>query len=183
MRACRLRYGVDGRGFDAATWRDVTAALPAKGFNAVVVDVANSLEFKNSPGLSAQGAVAGEDFRKEVERLLSLGLETIPCLDFSADRAAWLGELRHPAASEETRIAFDALIADMLAAFGHPRLFHVVADGLSQQDVEVLRAAVYKRGYGARLWPTPERGGDSLVDPACATLPETRARLLGVSAK
>ena len=182
VRACRLRYGVDGRDFDAATWRDVTAALPAKGFNAVVVDAANSLAYKSAPDISVQGAVASKDFRREVERLLSLGLETIPSLDLSAERGAWLGALRHPAASEETRVAFDALISDMLAVFGHPRFFHVVADGLSPQDMEVVRAAVYKRGYGARLWPSPERGGDSLVDPACATLHETRVRLMEVAA-
>ena len=178
VRARRLRYGVAGRDFDPATWREVTAALPAKGVNAVVVDAGNSLEYKNSHGFSAHGAVAAEEFRGEVERLLAIGLETIPSLDFSGERGAWLGALRHPAASEETRVAFDVLIADMLAAFGHPRFFHVVADGLSPEDREVVRMAVYRRGYGARLWPAAERPGDVLAGPACATVPANREKLL-----
>ena len=178
VRARRLRYGIAGRDFDPATWREVTEALPEKGYNAVAIDAADAIVYGNHPERFPDGAAMPKAFKAEIERLLALGLETIPVLDFSEERGAWLGALRHPAASEETRKAFAELITCIEGTFGHTRLVHVVDDCLSPEDREVIREAVYRRGYGSRIWPAAERPGDVLDGPACATIPANRAKLL-----
>jgi hypothetical protein len=68
---------------DRKVWRDVIDFLPSCGFNAVIIDVGEGMQYDTHPELSVPGAWSKEELRSEVARIRSLGMEPIPKLNFS----------------------------------------------------------------------------------------------------
>ena len=78
--------------FDRDLWRAHTEELWKAGINTLIIDVAEALQYKTHPELSAKGALSHEEMRAEVDRLKAMGFEVIPKLNFSTAHDIWLKE-------------------------------------------------------------------------------------------
>lgn len=153
LRTARIALG-NGRGAlqhgNRTEWLAATQKLADDGANAAIVDIADGFAYPSHPELAAKAAWGVKRFKEELCRLRAIGLEPIPCLDFSAGRCAWLGQAAGTA--ECLSLCLD-LVKDIRALFGHPRYFQVIADGWSAADRETFRQAIIARGYGSCPWP------------------------------
>jgi hypothetical protein len=131
---------------NVSEWRVAVQRLLAEGFNAVVIDVADGFVYPRHPELAAKGAWSDKTLRAEIGHLRELGLEPIPCLDFSAGRCAWVGK---DVESAECRALCVQLIEDVRKVFGHARFFQIAADGWTPDGRKSLRDAVVAKGYGS----------------------------------
>lgn len=76
--------------FDRELWVSHTNELREIGVNTLIIDVAEALQYKSHPEISAKGALSHEELSAEVERLKSMGFEVIPKLNFSTAHDIWL---------------------------------------------------------------------------------------------
>lgn len=76
--------------FDRELWVSHTKELREIGVNTLIIDVAEALQYKTHPEISAKGALSHEELSAEVERLKSMGFEVIPKLNFSTAHDIWL---------------------------------------------------------------------------------------------
>ncbi len=76
--------------FDRELWESHTNELREIGVNTLIIDVAEALQYKSHPEISAKGALSHEELSAEVERLKNMGFEVIPKLNFSACHDVWL---------------------------------------------------------------------------------------------
>ena len=134
---------------DESEWYAAAKQLSDDGFNAVVIDVADGFVYPSHPELAAKGAWNDKTFKAEIGRLRDLGLEPIPCLDFSSGRCAWIGKA---VGSAECRALCVQLIEDVRKVFGRARFFQVAADGWKLDERKALRDAVMSSGYGSCPW-------------------------------
>ena len=153
LRPARIALG-NGHGAlqrgNRTEWQAATQKLADDGANAAIVDIADGFAYPSHPELAAKAAWGVKRFKEELCRLRAIGLEPIPCLDFSAGRCAWLGQT---AGTAECLSLCLELVKDSHTLFGHPRYFQIVADGWSAADRETFRQAIIARGYGSCPWP------------------------------
>lgn len=69
---------------DLATWDEVIQGLARYGFNTVVIDVCDALQYESHPEISAPDAWSKEFLKKKLDEIRALGMEPIPKLNFSA---------------------------------------------------------------------------------------------------
>ena len=146
MRTARIALDADGR----REWTAATGKLAGEGVNAVVIDIVDGYVYPSHPELAAKEAWEGKRFKMELSRLREIGLEPIPCLDFSVGRCAWIR--KQVGTAEGLALCLD-LVRDIQKVFGRPRYFQVVADGWSAADREKFRQAIIAKGYGSCPWP------------------------------
>ena len=152
MRIANLALGTgEGRMKQAnvSEWRAAAKKISNEGFNAIAIDVADGFAYPSHPELAAKGAWDDKTFQTEIGWLRDLGLEPIPCLDFSAGRCAWIGK---DVGSAECRALCVQLIKDVRKVFGRARFFQVAADGWSPDDRRTFHDAVTANGYGSCPW-------------------------------
>ena len=134
---------------DDAIWREATDLMAAKGFNLVLIDLAEGLAYPSHPELAVKGSWSADRMRREVERLKGMGLEPIPKLNFSTTHDLWLKEYhRMVSTSEYYRVCAD-LIRDVCDIFGHPRLIHL---GFDEEDAPNQRRWDYCVIRQGELW-------------------------------
>jgi len=121
MRSDRLRC-------DRPMWDELTARMAEVGMNQLVVDIGEGIRFDSHPELAAEGAWTPEQVAAEVVRLRDLGIAAIPKLNFSASHDAWLGEYAFMVSSKPYYRVCADLIAEALAIFDSPELFHIGMD-------------------------------------------------------
>ena len=113
--------------FDRPLWEAHTLALKEAGVNTLIIDVAEALEYKSHPEISAKGALTHAEMSAEVERLKALGFEVIPKLNFSTGHDVWLGEYsRMISTSIYYKVCRD-LIEEVCEVF-KPNHFHLGMD-------------------------------------------------------
>ena len=113
--------------FDRPLWEEHTKELREAGVDTLIIDVAEALEYKSHPEISAKGALTHDEMRKEVERLKAMGFEVIPKLNFSASHDVWLGEYsRMLSTSIYYKVCRD-LIEEVAEVF-RPNHFHLGMD-------------------------------------------------------
>ena len=77
---------------DDAEWRTVTDRMAERGYNMILIDLNEGVEYESRPEIAVKGAWSVEKLRSELSRLRKLGLEPIPKLNFSAMHDEWLGD-------------------------------------------------------------------------------------------
>ena len=68
---------------DDDTWKEVVDFLPTQGFNAVLIDVGDGIQYESHPEVSIPGAWSKDKLKKQLDYMRSLGLTPIPKLNFS----------------------------------------------------------------------------------------------------
>jgi len=155
---------------DEKVWRDVTEAMAAKGYNMVVIGVAEGVVYPSHPELAVKGSWSVEKLKAELARLRALGLEPIPKLNFAASHDTWLGEYHRMVSTKRYYEVCADIIRDTVEMFGHPRFLHlgydeempvaqeksaymVVRQGeLWWHDFEFFRKEVERHGVRAWIW-------------------------------
>lgn len=114
--------------FENGLWTDITGKMGESGFNMVVIDVGDGIQFASHPELAVQGAWSREKLKAEIMRLRGLGLEPIPKLNFSAAHDAWMGPYSRMVSSPTYYEVCRDLIAEVCELFEKPRFFHIGMD-------------------------------------------------------
>ena len=116
---------------DDAVWREVIDFLPSQGFNTVLIDIGDAIQYESHPEISIPGAWSKDKFKKELDYMRSIGLTPLPKLNFSAGHKAWLKEYgRMLATSIYYRVCED-LIKEVAELFDYPEYFHL---GMDEED-------------------------------------------------
>lgn len=117
---------------DRAVWRDVIDFLPSCGFNTVVIDVGEGMQYDSHPELSTRGAWTKEELRAEVLRMREMGLEPVPKLNFSSCHDTWLREYAWMKGTAKHYEVVRELIDEVCEVFAPVKYFHV---GMDEEDV------------------------------------------------
>ena len=138
------------------TWRACTEAMRQYGFNMVVIDLGEALEYPSHPELAVKGTWSVAKMRRELDRLREMGIEPIPKLNFSTTHNAWMKDWRHKVSTPEYLDTVDELIRDVAEIFDYPRFFHIGYDeetighqgGWGRYEyIVVRRGALYWRDF------------------------------------
>lgn len=118
---------------DEKVWRQTIDFLPAQGFNTVLVDVADAVQYERHPEISIEGAWSKDKLKKELDYMRSLGLTPIPKLNFSAAHDAWLGEYSRMLATPKYYEVCRDVITEVAEVFDYPEYFHL---GMDEENPE-----------------------------------------------
>lgn len=121
---------------DDALWRDMTEKAAATGFNMLLIDLGEGIQYPSHPELAVKGSWSVEKLQAELKRLRAMGLEPIPKMNFSTGHDTWLGEYARMVSTSEYYKVCSDLIRDVVEIFGTPRLLHLGYDeeNFSQQE-------------------------------------------------
>ena len=144
MRCC-----ADYNRCDDAVWRRLTDHAAARGFNMLVIDLGEGMQYPSRPELAVKGSWTPDKLRKELARLRSIGLEPIPKLNFSATHDTWLGEYHRMVSTPEYYRVCEDVLRDAYELFDHPRLFHIGYDEETAWHQQWHRYSVVRSG---ELW-------------------------------
>jgi hypothetical protein len=135
--------------FDRGLWNELVVAMVAAGINAVVIAPAEAVRFESHPELAAEGAMSVAELRGELARLRGLGIEPIPKINFSTAHDTWLGPYGRCVSTDTYYRVCADLIAETIAIFDTPRLFHL---GYDEENVENQRDYEYAVMRQHDLW-------------------------------
>ena len=114
--------------FDDAAWDKLLEEAVQYGFNQIVLDLGEGVQYQTHPELARKGAWSTDRVRAEVKRCREMGIALIPKLNFSATHHMWLGEYRR---MMSTKIYYDVcrdLIEEVWELFEHPEYIHLGMD-------------------------------------------------------
>ena len=124
---------------DDATWKKVIDFLPSCGFNTVVVDVGDAIEYESHPEISIPGAWSKDKLKNELDRMRGLGLTPIPKLNFSAGHKPWLKEYARKISTPEYYRVVTDLIKEVAEVLGSPEYFHLGMDEEWDQSNDCMK--------------------------------------------
>ncbi|MDR1188554.1 MAG: hypothetical protein LBK95_14055 [Bifidobacteriaceae bacterium] len=127
-------------------WEEIVAKAPAKGVNAMVLDLADGIVYESHPELAVEGAWSVARLKDEIARLRSLGIEALPKLNLSASHDAWLGEYSRMVSSRTYYQVVDDLIDEVCAIFDRPRFFHLGMDEETWENQKYYHHTVIREG-------------------------------------
>ena len=113
---------------DDETWKQVIDFLPGQGFNTVVIDVGDGIEYESHPEISIKGAWSKQKLKDELDRMRSMGLNPIPKLNFSTGHDTWLKKYALMVCTPEYYQVCRDVILEVAELFGQPDLFHLGMD-------------------------------------------------------
>ncbi len=132
-----------------AIWRECTELMAAKGFNMILIDLAEGLVYPSHPELAVKGSWSVERMRKELDRLRGMGLEPIPKLNFSTTHDLWLGEYHRMVSTKKYYEVCADVIRDVGEIFDTPRMMHIGFDEEDAPNQHILEYCVMRQG---ELW-------------------------------
>ena len=119
---------------DEAVWKKTIDFLPSQGFNTVLVDVGDAVQYDSHPEISVKGAWSKEKLKQELDRMRAMGLTPIPKLNFSAGHDAWLGVYSRMLSTPQYYQVCKDLIEEVVELFDHPKYFHL---GMDEENAEM----------------------------------------------
>lgn len=125
--------------FDEDVLDRITSYIADLGYNAVVLELAESIKYACAPEIGVKGSLLPEKMSETVQKIKNKGLEVIPKLDFSAAHDVWLGDYSYMLSSSDYNELTVKLIDEVCEIFHHPKYFHL---GLGDEYNE------YQQYYG-----------------------------------
>lgn len=122
---------------DYEVWRRVIDALPAYGFNSVLIDVGDAVQYESHPEISLPGAWTKDFFKAELDHMRKIGLTPFPKLNFSGGHDAWLKVYSRMLGTDTYRKVAADLMKEVYELFGKPRYFHL---GMDEENPTCQRA-------------------------------------------
>ena len=117
--------------FDDDMWQWTLENAVQAGYNTIILDVGDGLQFASHPEIAAKGAWTREKMRAEVARCREMGLTLIPKLNFSAPHSNWLGKYRRMISTDVYYEVCQDLIKEVYELFDHPDYIHI---GMDEED-------------------------------------------------
>lgn len=130
--------------FDDQVWETLLKEMAAVGFNMVVIDLGDGIQYESHPEIAVKSAWTPDRLRSELAKMRRLGLEPIPKLNFATTHDIWLKEYSRMVSTDiYYRVCAD-LIEEVSALFDKPRFFHLgmdeeLASYQTRQDYAVVR--------------------------------------------
>ena len=134
---------------DENVWRKVLEFLPSQGFNTVLIDVGDAMQYERHPEISVKGAWSKDKLRKELNYIRSLGMTPIPKLNFSACHDAWLKEYSRMLSTPIYYQVCKDLIEEVVEVFDNPEYFHL---GMDEEISDYQRAMKFSCVRNGELW-------------------------------
>ncbi len=130
--------------FDRELWVSHTKELRDIGVNTLIIDVAEALQYKSHPEISAEGALTHEELSAEVERLKNLGFEVIPKLNFSTCHDVWLKDYSRMISTPIYYQVCRDVIEEVAEVF-KPNHFHLGMDEENMQNQRNQMIAIVRQ--------------------------------------
>ena len=133
--------------FEEEAWEKIVAAAVENGFNNIVLDLGEGVQYGSHPELAKPGSWSRERVRKEVKRLKDLGIALVPKLNFSATHHLWLGDYRRMLGLPKYYEVCRDLIYEVYDLFDQPEYIHLGMDEEGDdQFFGQLDLVAYRRG-------------------------------------
>ncbi len=133
--------------FEEEAWKKIVDAAEENGFNQIVLDLGEGVQYKSHPELSVEGAWSAERVREEVLSLRARGIELIPKLNFSATHHLWLKDYRRMMGLPKYYEVCRDLIREVYEMFDKPRFFHLAMDEEGEKlFFDMVDIVAYRRG-------------------------------------
>ena len=133
--------------FQESAWKKIVDAAVENGFNQIVLDLGEGVQYQSHPELAIEGAWSPERVKSEVKSLRERGIELIPKLNFSATHHLWLKEYRRMMGLPKYYEVCRDLIREVYEMFGKPRFFHLAMDEEGEKlFFEEFDIVAYRRG-------------------------------------
>lgn len=113
---------------DFDVWDRVVTRAAECGYNTLLIDLGDAIQYKSHPEISAPDALSHEEVRTLLDKARRLGLTPIPKLNFSTIHHGWLKEYRKMVSSQPYRQMTVDLINEVCEIFDKPELFHLGMD-------------------------------------------------------
>ena len=134
--------------FDRELWTSHTKELREIGVNTLIIDVAEALQYRSHPEISAQGAFTHEELSAEVERLKNMGFEVIPKLNFSTAHDIWLKDYSRMISTPIYYQVCRDVIEEVAEVF-KPNHFHL---GMDEENIQNQRNQMISIVRQHELW-------------------------------
>ena len=134
---------------DARVWEEVVDFLPAQGFNTVLIDVGDGVQYDSHPEVSIPGAWDKDRVKQALDHMRSVGLTPIPKLNFSTAHDAWLKEYSRMVATPVYYRVCEDLIREVAELFGYPAYFHL---GLDEEAPDNQKTFAFACARQKDLW-------------------------------
>lgn len=134
---------------DEHVWREIIDFLPTQGFNTVVIDVADAIQYETHPEISLKDAWSKDKLKKELDYMRSIGLTPIPKLNFSSGHDAWLKQYSRMLSTPIYYQVCEDLIKEVAELFGYPEYFHL---GMDEETAHAQRRAQFCCIRQGDLW-------------------------------
>ena len=125
---------------DDAAWRAVVDFLPSQGFNTVLIDLGDAVQYETHPEIAIKGAWSKDKLKKELDHMRSIGLTPIPKLNFAAAHDTWLGVYSRMLSTPQYYQVCKDLITEVAELFDYPEYFHL---GMDEENYEYQKALSY----------------------------------------
>lgn len=113
---------------DLEVWDQTISFLAERGFNTVLIDLGDAVQYESHPEIAAPDAWSKEFLRKKLDEIRALGMTPIPKLNFSTAHDTWLGEYGRMVSTSTYRRVCTDLIDEVCELFDSPALFHLGMD-------------------------------------------------------
>lgn len=126
--------------FDEEMWDWIVEEAPKQGFNHILLDVGDGIQYHSHPEVSTKNAWSHKRVRQEIQRCRKAGLTIIPKLNFSSFHCNWLGRYARMISSDiYYQVAAD-LIREVYEVFEHPAYIHI---GMDEEDINMAKNREY----------------------------------------
>ncbi len=132
---------------DREVWNEITNMLPECGFNTLVIDIGEGIQYEKRPELAVPGAWSKDEMRAEIKRLQSMGIEPIPKVNFSSTHDGWLKEYARMKGTHYYYEAVSDIIDEICELFPDAKYFHL---GMDEEALSNSRSITIVRGKD--LW-------------------------------
>ena len=113
---------------EQSVWDAAIKKMAEQKINMVVINLDDSVLWKSHPEIALKNSWTPERLREELAKIRKLGIEPIPCLNFSSTHDAWLGKYSRMVSSQPYYQVCRDLIAEAIEIFDTPRFIHFGMD-------------------------------------------------------
>ncbi len=148
--------------FDEEMWDWILEEAPKSGFNHILLDVGDGIQYHSHPEVSTKGAWSHRRVHKELARCREKGLTVIPKLNFSSFHCNWLKQYARMISSDiYYKVAAD-LIREVYDVFEKPEYIHI---GMDEEDINMAKNREYAIcRHGELYWHDLRYLVDSVTD-------------------
>ena len=126
--------------FEDEMWDWILEEAPKRGFNHILLDVGDGIQYHSHPEISTKNAWSHRRVHKELARCREKGITIIPKLNFSSFHCNWLKQYARMISSDiYYKVAAD-LIREVYEVFEHPEYIHL---GMDEEDINMAKNREY----------------------------------------
>ena len=113
---------------EQSVWDAAIKKMAEQNINMVVINLDDSVLWHSHPEIALRNSWTPERLREELAKIRALGIEPIPCLNFSACHHAWLGDYSKMVSTQPYYQVCKDLIGEAIEIFDTPRFIHFGMD-------------------------------------------------------